>query len=122
MGVDYFSCDSCRGAASEYDEIWCEKCESQLCSCAMPQELSEIMECWEDAWKYIGVDKDNQIQHNASSKEDYTEIFRKYLSSNDDYGLVLKEEYCPVCQRRKEMEKDPEYREYLRLKAKFDNY
>lgn len=122
MGVNFFSCDSCHEVASEYDEIWCENCEAHLCSCAMPQELSEIISCWEDTWEYIGIDRDNNIQPNANVDKDYSKIFRKYLSYNDDYGLVLKEEYCPICQCRKEMEKDPEYKEYLRLKAKFDNY
>lgn len=120
MSVWYFSCKNCGGAASEYDEIHCEKCESEMCSCAMPDEIEKLCGCWEDVWYYINYDRDNNIIKAENCEEDYTELFKKYFSVNDNYGLVLKEEYCPVCQRGKENEKDPEYKEYLRLKAKFE--
>ena len=122
MSVWYFSCENCNEAASEYDEIHCEKCESALCSCAMPEEIHKLCGCWEDIWNHINTDKDNNIIPKVEEDEEKAAIFRKYLSCNDYYGIVLKEEYCPVCQRRKENEKDPEYAEYLRLKAKFDNF
>jgi len=124
MGVDYFSCENCGRAASEYDEIHCEKCESSLCSCAMPDEIAQLCGCWEDIWNFINTDINNKIIPSSAWKgEDgkkYVKLFKKYLSVNDDYGVVLKEKYCPICQKRKEDEKDPEYKEYLRLKAKFE--
>lgn len=120
MSVWYFSCKNCGEAASEYDEIHCEKCESEMCSCAMPDEIGELCECWEDVWYFITTDVNNKIVKAKECKEDYTKLFRKYFSVNDDYGLVLKEEYCPVCQKEKDNEKDPEYKEYLRLKVKFE--
>jgi hypothetical protein len=111
--------------AAKYDEIYCEKCESSLCSCAMPDEIAQLCGCWEDIWNFINTDINNKIIPSAAWKgEDgkkYVKIFKKYLSVNDDYGLVLKEKYCPICQKRKEDEKDPEYKEYLRLKAKFES-
>ena len=122
MGVNYFSCKNCGEATTDYDLIYCTNCESELCSCSMPKELKELCNCWDSVWYYVGVDKDNNIQPNANCTENYTELFRKYLTYTNRYGFELKEEYCPICQRRKEMEKDPEYKEYLRLKAKFDNY
>ena len=118
--VDYFSCQNCNQASSEYDEIHCATCESNLCSCAMPDEIAELCSCWEDIWNFIRTNSSNKIIKNPACKQDYTKIFRKYLTSNDEYGLALKEEYCPICQREKENEKDPEYKEYLRLKTKFD--
>jgi hypothetical protein len=120
MGVDYFSCENCREASSEYNEIYCEKCESRLCDCVMPDELSKLCGCWDDAWYFITTDGNNNIIKAQGCKEDYTKLFKKYCSVNDDYGLVLKEEYCPICQREKENKEDPEYKEYLRLKAKFE--
>ena len=120
MSVWYFSCKNCGGTVSEYDEIHCEKCESEMCSCAMPEEIRKLCGCWEDVWNYINYDRDNNIVKAEKCEKDYTELFKKYFSVNDDYGLVLKESYCPICQKRKEDEKDPEYEEYLRLKAKFE--
>ena len=123
MGVDYFSCQNCGDAVSEYDKVYCEKCESELCSCAMPKEISKLCNCWEDVWEYIATDNEDNIRQNVNCSEDYSELFKKYLAyDSDTYGLELKEEFCPICQRRKEMEKDPEYKEYLRLKAKFDKF
>ena len=120
MSVWYFSCANCNSAQSEYNEIHCETCESSLCDCAMPDEIHELCNCWEDIWNFINVNSQNKIVKDKACKEDYVKLFRKYLTCNDDYGVVLREEYCPICQRRKENEKDPEYKEYLRLKAKFD--
>lgn len=121
MSVWYFSCQNCGEASSEYDEIHCEKCESELCSCVRPEEISELCGCWDDIWKYVTYDTDHNIVKSDKCGKDYTELFKKYFSANDDYGIVLKEEYCPICQKRKENEKDPEYAEYLRLKAKFES-
>ena len=36
------------------------------------------------------------------------------------YGIELKKEFCPICNKEKGLEKDPEYKEYLRLKNKFE--
>ena len=120
MGVDYFVCRNCGEAHSEYDQITCENCEQYLCSCAMPDEISRLCGCWDDVWGYIRTDRDDNIVAKEGTDEATLAIFQKYLSINEDYGLVLKEEYCPLCQRAKEQSKDPEYLEYLRLKAKFE--
>jgi hypothetical protein len=120
MGVDYFSCANCGEAHSEYDQITCDKCESYLCSCAMPEELQKQCGCWEDIYLYITTDSEGNIVKARDCNEDDSEIFRKYLTVNEDYGVVLKEEYCPICTRRKKNSEDPEYQEYLRLKAKFE--
>lgn len=120
MGVEYFSCDNCGEAASEYDEIYCEECESPLCGCVMPDEIAQLCSCWEDIWIFIQINPGNKIVKNKICKEDYVKLFRKYLKGSFDYGVVLKKEYCPICQRREENSKDPEYKEYLRLKAKFE--
>ena len=127
MGVDYFSCENCRRVATEYDEIHCEKCESSLCSCAMPDEIAQLCQGWDDIFAYISeryVAETNEtviIKQSDEVSDETLEIFKKYLTFNDDYGIVLKEEYCPICQKRKENEKDFEYKEYLRLKAKFES-
>ena len=120
MSVWYFSCQNCNEAHSEYNEIHCEKCESSLCDCAMPDEIHKLCGCWEDMWNFINTNSENKIIQNQDCKENYVELFGKYLTCNDDYGIVLKEKYCPICQRRNENEKDPEYKEYLRLRAKFE--
>ena len=124
MSVWYFSCENCREAHSEYNEIHCEECENSLCSCAMPDEIRELCGCWEDIFKYITespeIGESVIIKRNDDVSDETLKIFKKYLAINDDYGIVLKEEYCPVCQKRKINEKDSEYEEYLRLKAKFE--
>ena len=122
MKINYIDYKSCEEVKDEYDTIQCVKCKSRIYSWAMPEELSDIMNHWEDAWQYIGVDRDNNIQPNANANRDYSSVFRKYFVYANEYGLQLKEEYCPTCRRKKEMERDPEYKEYLRLKAKFDNF
>jgi len=40
-----------------------------------------------------------------------------YYMLNEDIGMP--EEYCPVCKRQKEMEKDPKYKEYKELYEHF---
>lgn len=123
MGVDYFSCDNCHEAHSEYNEIWCEG-EHQLCNCAMPQEIEDICGAtWDNIHDYITYGKEEgtvEIRSELVREED-EKVFQKYLSSNDDYGIVLKKEYCPLCQRIEKNKQDPEYEEYLRLKRKFED-
>ena len=45
-----------------------------------------------------------------------------YIDLYNDLTLDegIPEEYCPVCQRKKEMEKDPEYSKYKELYEKFN--
>lgn len=121
MGVDYFSCENCGAATSEYDKVFCEKCESRMCSCAMPEEIAKLCGCWEDVWNYMTTDDKDNIIPRKGLNEDYSELFKKYLTYDTyKYGLELKEEFCPICQKRKVDEKDPEYENYLRLKRKFE--
>ena len=121
MSVRFFTCKNCGEASSEYNEIVCEKCEKSLCGCAIPEELKEYIDCWDGIWHYIDIDeKDNIIAREGY--EDYIDVFRKYLIHDGTmYGLELKHEYCPICSKIKEYEKDPEYKEYLRLKEKFED-
>ena len=121
MSVWYFSCKNCGDAASEYNEIHCEACEVTLCDCVMPKEIKDLCNVWDNLYEYVTSDKDNNIIGKEGTDKATVEVFRKYLSCNDDYGIVLKEEYCPICQKRLKNEQDPEYKEYLRLKEKFEN-
>ena len=121
MGVSYFSCDNCGNATSEYDQVYCHNCERTMCSCAMPDEIHKLCGCWEDVWNYVTTDKDDNIVKNPNCEEDYSGLFNKYLIYNTyRYGLELKEEFCPLCNKDKKYMNDPEYKEYLKLKAKFD--
>ena len=120
MGVRFFTCKNCHQPSSEYNEVKCQECGNSLCDCAIPQELKDYFDCWDSIWSYIDVDDEDNIVA-REGYEDYLEVFKKYLTyDSNTYGIVLKEEYCPLCQKRKENEKDPEYREYLRLKEKFE--
>ena len=124
MGVRFFSCENCKEARSEYDEIYCEKCERQLCQCSIPKELKKYISIWEDVWEYITTDdKDNIIPADDSEyDEEVVELFKKYLTyDSETYGLLLKKEYCPLCKLDEKLSEDPEYKEYLRLKNKFEN-
>ena len=106
MGVYYFTCENCREARSEYDQITCEN-EHYLCSRCLPEELSKI-----------GIADDI---HLLCNKEDATnEMLQKYIVETDEFGWTLRKEYCPVCQKEERNKKDPEYSEYLRLKKKFE--
>lgn len=106
MSVDYFICENCNEAHSEYDRIICEN-EHYLCSGCLPEELSKI-----------GICDDIHLMCN----KEYTtnEILQKYIVETDEFGWTLKKEFCPVCQREERNKKDPEYKEYLRLKKKFE--
>ena len=122
MGVDLFTCENCHGVSTEYDEIWCEE-EHQLCGCAMPEELGKAFGggiVWDDLFGIITEDDNYNVIPRDEADKDKTEIIQKYLTSNDDYGIVLRKEHCPVCQRIKKNKQDPEYEEYLRLKIKFE--
>ena len=119
MSVRFFTCKNCGEPSSEFDEIVCESCHRSFCSCSMPKELKEFVSGWDEVWRYISVDDENNIVSKLGH-EDTLEIFKKYLNYNEDYGLVLREEYCPHCSKTAELTKDPEYKEYLRLKAKFE--
>ena len=121
MGVRYFVCKNCQTAESEYNEVFCEKCESQLCSCAIPEELKEYIKIWEDIWEYIKIDADDNIIPKSKTCDKEVEIIKKYLIyDSKGYGIELKHEYCPICNREDKNKIDPEYKEYLRLKAKFE--
>ena len=106
MSVDYFICENCNGAHSEYDRIICEN-EHYLCSGCLPEELSKI-----------GICDDIHLMCN----KEYTtnEILQKYIVETNEFGWTLKKEFCPECQREERNKKDPEYKEYLRLKKKFE--
>lgn len=120
MSVRFFTCKNCHEASSEYNEIHCEECEQSLCGCAIPEELKNYLKCWEDVWEYIDIDEHDNIVA-AKGYESSIDTFKKYLKYDPyEYGLELKKEYCPICNKKKELEKDPEYEEYLRLKAKFE--
>lgn len=124
MGVDFFSCENCKEVRSEYNEIYCEKCESHLCKCVIPEELKKYINIWEDVWEYITTDDEDNIipADNSEYDEEVVELFKKYLTYNSEtYGLLLKKEYCPVCKLREELNEDPEYKNYLRLKKKFED-
>lgn len=92
MGVDYFSCENCGRVATEYDEIFCEECESSLCSCAMPDEIAQLCRGWDDIFNYISeryVAETNEtsiIKQSDEVSDETLEIFKKYLTLNDDYG------------------------------------
>ena len=121
MGVRYFNCKGCGNPSSEFDEIVCEDCHGSFCSCAVPDELKEFISCWDEVWRFVSVDEENNLV-SKPGHEDTLEVFKKYLNYNGDtYGLVLRKEYCPRCSRAAELAKDPEYKEYLRLKEKFCN-
>lgn len=120
MGVRFFTCKNCRSASSEYNEIHCEGCEKSMCSCAIPEELKDYLNCWEDVWEYINIDDNDELIANKDY-DDYLPVFKKYLKYDfHKYGIELKKEFCPICNKEKELEKDPEYKEYLRLKNKFE--
>ena len=125
MSVRFFHCKGCGEEASEYDEITCESCGNSLCSCTIPEELQEYLSCWDEVWRYIDTEyieeKDEYRVIARNGNEGKLPLFGKYLSYSNDYGLALREKYCPICKKRKEDEKDPEYKEYLRLKEKFEN-
>ena len=121
MSVRFFTCKDCKETSSEYNEIICEKCESSLCGCIIPTELKDYIDCWDQIWHYIDADENDNIIAREGYEDDL-EVFKKYLNYNSStYGLVLKEEYCPICNKKKKDEQDPEYKEYLRLKEKFEN-
>ena len=121
MGISYYYCRNCGNVMSNYDLILCENCGARLCSCSMPPELRNICNCWEDIWDYITLNNNNEIVVHPTALVDYSEVFKKYLKYNaQEDELCLKEEYCPLCQRTKIQAMDPEYVEYLRLKAKFE--
>ena len=121
MGVSFFTCQNCKNVSSEYSRIYCEKCESEMCGCAIPEELKKYISIWEDVWSYITTDQYDNIIPAKDSEEDLSELFKKYLTYDGNmYGLEIKEEFCPVCQKNKKHENDPEYEEYLRLKKKFE--
>ena len=44
------------------------------------------------------------------------ELFEDY-----ENRYSVEEKYCPVCNRKKEMQKDPEYNEYKKLWEKFNH-
>ena len=122
MGVRFFTCGNCKGISSEYNEVYCPKCGEQLCQCAIPEELKKYIRIWEDVWEYVTTDAEDNFIPAEGCEEDLTELFSKYLVYDSyDWGLELKPEYCPICNKEKEFEKDPEYKEYLRLKEKFKN-
>ena len=120
MGVRFFTCKNCHEASSEYNEICCEECESNLCGCAIPEELKKYLNCWEDLWEYIDIDENDEVVA-KKGHENTLETFRKYITYDfHKYGLELKKEHCPICNKKKRLKQDPEYKEYLRLKAKFE--
>ena len=121
MSVDLFSCDYCKGAATEYDRIYCEH-GHELCNCVMPTEIAKLCGCWEDVYCYITIDEHDKIIKREQCEHDYSELFSNFLTYNGDtYGILLKSEYCPLCSKIKQNSLDPEYQEYLRLKKKFES-
>lgn len=116
MGVDYFNCKNCGEISSEYDRIYCEHCEQELCSCALPEELQSYG-YWNNVYATINLDDDDNIIQDTEAAQ----TIAKYISFNmNGYGYELKQEYCPVCKKQNKYLNDPEYKEYLRLKAKFE--
>ena len=121
MGVRFFSCESCKSPASEYNEIFCEGCEGHLCGCAIPEELSPFIRIWEDIWEFVDTDEKDNLIPRSEDYEEKAELINRFLTYNSNtYGLVLKKDFCPICNKGKENRKDPEYEEYLRLKKKFE--
>ena len=121
MSVSFFTCKNCNEVSSEYNRIYCQECETELCDCTIPEELKKYINIWEDVWDYVGVDHDDKFISNKDAKEDLAELFNKYLIYDSHmYGLALRKEYCPICALKAKYEEDPEYEEYLRLKKKFE--
>ena len=46
--------------------------------------------------------------------------YQESMFENYDNRYEVPEQYCPICNRKKEMEKDNEYAEYKRLYEKFN--
>ena len=121
MSVTFFTCKNCSEVKSEYDRIYCHECESELCSCAIPEELKKYVNIWEDVWEYVTTDNEDNFVASSDADEDLSELFSKYLTYDGcTYGLTLKKEYCPICALKEKYKDDPEYKEYLRLKKKFE--
>ena len=125
MSVSWFTCSNCHEVSSEYDRIYCEECETELCGCAIPKELKKYISIWENVWSCVQTDsEDNFIPIEEAEmlcEDNLPELFNKYLKyDGNTYGLVLRKEYCPICAKRAQFKEDPEYQEYLRLKKKFE--
>ena len=73
----------------------------------VPKYLTERVE------KYEKAIKDYEIL----DAEDFNE--KHYNEIEDLYRYSYPEEYCPVCQKIKEYEADPEYKNFKELKRKF---
>lgn len=65
----------------------------------------------------IEKDKHNIESIQQITEETWDEFEDTYTDIINDRGIP--KEYCPVCNRRKEMEKDPEYNKYSELYIKF---
>lgn len=73
----------------------------------VPKYLTERVERYEEIFK----------DYETLDAEDFNE---KHCSEIEDlYRYSYPEEYCPVCQKIKEYEADPEYEKFKELKRKF---
>lgn len=73
----------------------------------VPKYLTERVERYEEVFK----------DYETLDTEDFNE---KYCGEVEDlYRYSYPEEYCPVCQKIKEYEADPEYEKFKELKQKF---
>ena len=70
----------------------------------------DIKQCIEHAKKYIADEEDDGWYENCDDDIQY------YV--REEWGIP--EKYCPVCNRKHEMEKDSDYVEYKRLYEKFN--
>lgn len=102
MSIRFFTCKNCNSPASEYNEIYCESCESQLCSCSIPDELKSFINIWEDLWDYVEIDGYDNITYKSDGEDkEKTDIIKKYITYDfNKYGLELKKEFCPICNKK----------------------
>ena len=91
MGVDYFNTDCCNEILDDCGDYG-RRCLHEHFIC---------YECFEAA--------------NGFPMEEEHMVEDKYECR------VLGEKFCPVCQEIAKNKQDPEYAEYLRLKAKFED-
>lgn len=115
MSVDYFVCESCGEPLSEYHEFQCEN-EHTICTYCLPKDLQNLGS--EDS--HYGVCVNDLYGICRNNWNENKEVLQKYIVENEDYGYVLKKEWCPICQKEEKYKDDPQYQEYLRLKKIYE--